>query len=86
MNSPPARGPATLVTPNTTPKYPMYLPRWRAGTTSPMIACAPTMRPPAPTPWTARKAINSTMLCESPESMEPTKKITIASWKRFFRP
>jgi hypothetical protein len=64
----------------------MYFPRCRAGTTSPMMACAPTSRPPAPTPWTARNAISSIMFCDKPESMEPIRKITIASWKRFFRP
>src|SRR5579864_286194 len=72
--------------PKTAPKYPMYLPRWRAGITSPVIACAPTMRPPAPTPWTALEAMRSPRFCARPESIEPTRKMTIASWKRFFRP
>ena len=78
--------PATLVSPKTTPKYPMYFPRCRAGTTSPMMACAPTSRPPAPIPWTARNAMSSIMFCDRPESMDPIRKITIDNWKRFFRP
>ena len=44
----------TLVTPKTTPKQPMYLPRCKAGTTSPMMAWDPTINPPAPIPWIAR--------------------------------
>ncbi len=33
----------------------MYLPRCRAGITSPVMACAPTMSPPAPMPCRARR-------------------------------
>ena len=51
-----------------------------------MMAWAPTMSPPAPTPCTARNAISSTMFCDSPESIEPTRKMTIASWKSLLRP
>ena len=51
-----------------------------------MMAWAPTNSPPAPTPWTARNAISSIMFCDRPESMEPIRKITMDSWKRFFRP
>ncbi len=51
-----------------------------------MMACDPTKSPPAPMPCTARNAINSTMFRDRPESMDPIRKITMASWKRFFRP
>ena len=64
----------------------MYRPRCRAGTTSPMMAWAPTISPPAPMPWMARNPINSIMDWERPESIEPARKITMANWKRLFRP
>ena len=86
MSHPPASGPSTLESANVAPKYPMYLPRCRGGMTSPMIACDPTMRPPAPNPWIARHAISSSIDWESPESAEPTRNTTMASWKKNFRP
>ena len=64
-------GPATLASAKTPPIHPWYLPRSRGGTTSPMIACAPTMSPPAPMPWTARKPISSIMFWERPASIDP---------------
>ena len=64
----------------------MYLPRCRADTTSPMMAWAPTISPPAPTPWIARKAMSSAMDWDRPDSTEPTRKITMASWKSALRP
>ena len=51
-----------------------------------MMAWEPTMRPPAPMPWMALQAISSIIVWESPDSIEPTRKITIASWKKIFRP
>ena len=51
-----------------------------------MMAWAPTISPPAPMPWMARKAMSSTMVCDSPDSIEPTRKMTMASWKRLLRP
>ena len=53
---------------------------------SPMIACAPTISPPAPMPWSARKPISSAIVWLSPASIEPTRKITIAAWKTGLRP
>ena len=64
----------------------MYLPRSRGGTMSAMIACAPTIRPPAPTPCSARKPISWPIDWLSPASMEPIRKITIAAWKSGLRP
>ena len=53
---------------------------------SAMIACALTMRPPAPTPWTARKAISSPIDCERPASIDPARKMRIAARKTGLRP
>jgi len=60
---PPSSGPITVETPNTPPKYPWYLPRSRGGITSPMTANVVTIKPPAPSPCSARKAMSCTMLC-----------------------
>ena len=84
--NPPSSGPATDATPKTDPIRPMYRPRSRGGTMSPMIACAPTIKPPAPIPCSARKPISCPIDCESPASIEPTRKITIAARKTGFRP
>ena len=51
-----------------------------------MIACAPTIRPPAPRPWIARNAISSPIVWLSPESSEPARKITIAARNTGLRP
>ena len=51
-----------------------------------MIAWEPTIRPPAPMPWRARNPISSAMFWESPQSIEPTRKMTIAPWKIRLRP
>ncbi len=53
---------------------------------SAMIACTPIMSPPAPTPWSARKAINWSMVRDHPASAEPITKTTIANWKTPLRP
>jgi hypothetical protein len=53
---------------------------------SPMIACAPTIRPPAPTPCNARKEISSTIDWLSPASIEPARKMRIAARKTGLRP
>ena len=76
----------TLATPNTAPNAPWYFPRSRGGTMSPTIAWASTSRPPPPMPWSARNAISSVMLRDSPDSAEPTRKMTIAAMNRYFRP
>ena len=53
---------------------------------SPTMAWAPTIRPPLPRPWIARNAMSSNIDWLSPDSTEPTRKITIAAWKKIFRP
>ncbi len=50
------------------------------------MVCAPTIRPPPPSPWTARNAISSIIEWDRPDSAEPTRKITIEAWKNVFRP
>jgi hypothetical protein len=53
---------------------------------SAMIACAPTIRPPAPTPCSARKPTSSPIDRLSPASIEPARKITIAARNTGLRP
>ncbi len=54
---------------------------------SAMIACTPIMRPPAPTPWIARKAISWSMLSGASRARRrPATKTTIANWKTPLRP
>ena len=60
-----------------TPIIDCTLPLSRGGTRTPMIASAPTIRPPAPSPCTARKAMSWPMSCDRPASMDPARKITI---------
>ncbi len=86
MKKPPISGPATLDTPNTAPNSPIHLPRSRGGTTSPIVACAVTIRPPPPSPWIARNAISSVIPCAIPHSAEPIRKITSAPWSTILRP
>ena len=86
MNRPPNSGPNTVVTPNTAPSAPWYLPRSRSGMTSPISAVAVTASPPAPMPWTARNAIRVVMSQAMPQKNEPTMKIRTESWNTRLRP
>ena len=79
-------GPATDDTPKTAPKRPVYLPRSRGETTSPIAACALTISPPPPSPWIARNAISSVIPCARPHSAEPTRKSTSAPCSTTLRP
>ena len=45
---------------------------------TPTVAIARANSPPAPVPCTARAATSWPMLCESPQSTEPKRKIEIA--------
>ncbi len=47
---------------------------------------APTIRPPAPRPWSARKAISWSMFCDRPVSAEPIRKTTMATMNIALRP
>ncbi len=51
-----------------------------------MVAIASAIRPPPPRPWIARKPISSSMLCDQPDSNEPTMNVMIASWNSGLRP
>ena len=51
-----------------------------------MVASAPTMSPPAPTPCSARNAISWSIECDTPDSAEPIRKITMAIMSSRLRP
>ena len=51
-----------------------------------MIAWASTINPPAPTPWMTRQAMSCPIDCDSPQSMLPIRKTTIANWNSRLRP
>src|SRR3984957_18788712 len=51
-----------------------------------MIVWAPTIRPPPPRPWTARKRINSFIVWLKPARADPIMKMTMAAWKKNLRP
>lgn len=51
-----------------------------------MIAMTPTIRPPAPSPCTARNAISWLMSWAIPLSADPIRKITIEVMKMRLRP
>jgi len=53
---------------------------------SAMIACAPTISPPAPMPCSARNAISSPIDWLRPDSIEPARKMTMAARKTGLRP
>jgi hypothetical protein len=76
---PPSSGPITVETPKTAPKMPWYRPRSRGGMMSPTTAIVVVISPPAPSPCSARNAISSAMFCAIPQSMEPIRKMTIAT-------
>ncbi len=83
---PPTSGPPIIASAMTPAIMPWYLPRSRGGIRSPMIAMTPTIRPPAPSPWTARKAMSSFIDCDRPDNAEPTRKSTIEVMKMPLRP
>ena len=85
-NQPPRSGPTTVDTANTEPMTPMYLPRCRGGMMSAMVACAKMMRPPPPSPSTARPAMRPSMLGASPQVAEPTMNTESATMNRYLRP
>ena len=86
MKKPPSSGPITLASPNTAPKMPWYLPRSRGDTTSPIAAIVPTMSPPPPSPWSARKTISWVRLWAAPHSAEPMRNTTSATCSTILRP
>ncbi len=61
-------------------------PAWEGGSMTPMMEIAPTMRPPAPSPCTARKAMSCPMSWASPESTEPARNTVTDQTKLPLRP
>jgi len=53
---------------------------------SAMRAWAPTMMPPAPAPWIARKATSCPIEADRPHSTLPARNRTMADWKTRLRP
>jgi hypothetical protein len=51
-----------------------------------MIASGSAMRPPAPTPCSARKAASSYIVWAKPDATDPTRKIEMAMMKSGRRP
>ena len=49
-------------------------------------AVAVTVRPPAPSPWTARETISQVIPSARPHSIEPTMKTVTLIWKTSLRP
>lgn len=86
MNRPPSSGPTTVVTPNTAPSAPWYLPRSRSGMTSAMSAVAVTAIPPPPMPCSARIAMRPPMVSAAPQKNEPTMNTTTLTWNTALRP
>ncbi len=77
--TPPSAGPAIEPTANVTATRPCQRPRARGGTIRPIVACVSANSPPAPTPWTARNTISSTIPQASPQRTDPSRKIPIAT-------
>ena len=86
VKNPPRSGPATEESANTPPSTPMYLPRCRAGMMSAMMAWARMIRPPPPSPWTARPMMRTVMVSARPPRTEPAMNRPIAAMKMFLRP
>jgi hypothetical protein len=84
--NPPINGPTTLLNVKMLVMSPMYLPRSRGATTSPMMAKATAIKPPPPMPCTPRATTNCHIDCAMPQRTEPAAKITIAAWKSRRRP
>jgi hypothetical protein len=83
---PPSVGPTIVESPNTAIRSPWYLPRSAGVKMSPMIACAIGIIIPAPTPWTARKAMSWVIDWERPASIEPARNVAMPPRKSHFRP
>ena len=69
---PPTAGPMIDEAAKTAPISPCHRPRSRGGTILPITASESGNRPPAPTPWTARKTTSCVIDWARPQSAEPT--------------
>ena len=79
--NPPMSGPPIRAAGITAIITPMYLPRSRGETSIPITDMTPTIRPPAPRPWTPRNSTSSVMFWLAPHSAEPTRNSPIAAMK-----
>ena len=86
VKNPPSVGPMMALTPKTLAKRPMYFPRSRGGKRSPEITMVLAIRTPAPSPWTARKAMSCAMLSAKPLSVEPSRKTVRPPSRKGLRP
>ena len=83
---PPMSGPATEEKAKTPPMIPMYLPRSRAGITSATTDWERIMRPPPPTPWSARATISQVISGASAPIIDPVMKERMAKIRKGLRP
>ena len=72
---------ATAITP---PSRPEYRPRSRGLIIAAIAICTSAWRPPSPRPCSTRQAISVSTDWERPASIEPTMKMTMASWMSSF--
>ena len=86
MRAPPASGPTMLASANVAANRPIQRPRSFGENRSPTEAKAVVMIIPAPTPWTARKAISQSMSPAAPHNHEPATKVTMPARMNGFRP
>ena len=83
-SSPPSSGPPTVATAMTPPSRPEYRPRSRGLIIAAIAICTSACRPPRPRPCSTRQAISVSTDWERPASIEPTMKMTMASWMSSF--
>ncbi len=74
VSEPPISGPLATATPVTAPKIPRAAPRRSAGIAAPIRVSVSGIMTAAPTPWTARKAISSSMPGERAAAAEAAVK------------
>ena len=79
--NPPISGPPIMAAGITAIITPTYFPRSRGETIIAITDMIPTIRPPAPRPWNARKSTSSSMFWLIPHSADPTRNTTIELMK-----
>ena len=75
-----------LARPNIAATMPVYLARSAGEKRSAMTAKAVPVRMPPPMPWKPRNRMSCVMSCDSPQSIEPTRKTPMPVRKTRFRP
>ena len=79
---PPIGGPRTLARPHTKLAIDIILPRFSGAAMSASRMYTKANAAPAPTPWSPRATISSTIEVEKPATSEPAKKMAMAKPKR----